>query len=126
MTKIKIMTFLFLQKKKKEKNRHRASNLFWLLDSSSISAKTLYEVKGVSSHSVSPLSSFDADCVPVRKGGHPVWVYLESPGGSSSLPWSGTVRWIAADLKDNKNSLSMFVFYASLLNKSQPNPETRR
>lgn len=124
MTKIKIMTFLFLQKKRKK--RIGTSNLFWLLDSSSISAKTLYEVKGVSSHSVSPLSSFDADCVPVRKGGHPVWVYLESPGGSSSLPWSGTVRWIAADLEDNKNSLSTFVFYASLLNKSQPNPETRR
>lgn len=63
------------------------------------------------SNSVSPLSSFDAGCVPVRKGGRLVWVSLERPGGSSSLLWSGTVRWRAADLwRDHRNKQDMSVF----------------
>jgi len=63
----------------------------------------------VTSRSTSPLSSSDADCVPARKGGRPVWISLETPGGSSSLPWSGTVRWTAAALEGNKPGVSVFV-----------------
>lgn len=58
-----------------------------------------------------PLSSFDAGCVPVRKGGRLVWVSPGTPAGSSSLPWSGTVRWRAADLKitgTNKVKVCLF------------------
>ena len=48
---------------------------------------------------VLPLSSFDADCAPVHKDGHLVWVFLEMRGCSSSLLSSGTVRLTAGDLK---------------------------
>lgn len=64
-----------------------------------------------------PLSSFDAGCVPVRKGGRLVWVSPETLAGSSSLPWSGTMRWRAADLKiTGTNKVQCFI-------KADPEPQ---
>lgn len=51
---------------------------------------------------VPPLGSFDADCVPVRKDGRPVWASLERPDCFSSLPWNGTKRWTAAGLQSEE------------------------
>ena len=57
----------------------------------------------------SPLSSSDAGCVPARKGGRQVLVSLETLGGSSYLPWSGTVRWTAADLSRRSTGTYFYI-----------------